>query len=94
MLAGCDFVVLGLRINAKLPKFLVQILHKGLDARTDGTKVMILHLLPLGRLGAKERAAGQNQIRTLRIMLLIDQEIFLLGADRGGHTLDILAKEL
>ena len=94
MLAGGDLVVLSLGKNTELPQLLVQLLHKRRHTRTDGTEVVILHLLPLGRHGAEQRAAGEDQVLALGIVRLVDQEVFLFRPDRGRHALDVLAEQL
>ena len=82
MLRRGDLVVLSLGQNAELPEFLVQILHECSHARLDGAEIMIVQFLSLRRLRAKERPAGVEKILTLVIKRLVDQEIFLLRADR------------
>ena len=64
MLAGSNFVVLGLGGNAQLPQLLVQLLHKFGDLGTDDTEVMLLQLLTLGRGSTEQSAAGEDQILT------------------------------
>ena len=76
-------VMLGLGQYAQLPKLLVQLLHKSGNAGADGTEVVILQLLPFGRFGAEQRAAGKDQILTLLEGRLIHQEILLLRPYRG-----------
>ena len=88
MLRRGDLVVLSLGQNAELPEFLVQILHECSHARLDGAEIMIVQFLSLRRLRAKERPAGVEKILTLVIKRLVDQEIFLLRADRCTHGLD------
>ena len=94
MLARCDLVMLGLGVNAQLPKLLIQIRHERFDTRANRAKVMILQLLSLRRSCAEQRASGQNQVRTLFIIFLINQEILLLRSNRCRDTGDILAKQL
>ena len=94
MLAGSHFVVLGLGGNAQLPQLLVQLLHKCGDLGTDDTEVMLLQLLTLGRGSTEQSAAGEDQILTCLVVLLLDKEILLLGADGGGDVINILAKQL
>ena len=72
MLGRGGLVVFGLGQNAQLPEFLIQLFHKGLNTGFDGTEIMILHLLSLGRLGPQQGTAGQNQINPLAVYLLID----------------------
>ena len=94
VLGRCNLIVLGLGEDAQLPQFLVQLLHERCHARADRTEIVVLHLLPLGRLGAEQRAAGEDQVLTLGVILLFNEEIFLLGADRGGYTANVLSEQL
>ncbi len=47
-------------------------------------EVLIFELLPLRRLGAKQRAAGVQQVGPGEEEVAVDQEVFLLGAGRRG----------
>ena len=85
--------MLGLAEHAQLPQLAVEILHVFRHARTDGAEVMIVQLLPLGRLRAEERAAAELQILALFIERLIDQEIFLLRADLRRDALRLVVAE-
>ena len=60
-----NLVVLCLGRHAQLPKFFIHIVHVGTDPLTDGAKVMVLQLLPLGRHGSKKGAPGVNQVLAL-----------------------------
>ena len=53
VLRGGDLVMLGLGQNAQLPQLVVQLVHKGRNAGLDGAEIMIVQLLPLGRLRAE-----------------------------------------
>ena len=55
---------------------------------------MIVQLLALGRLVAKERAAGEDQILALIVERLVHQEILLLRAYSGGDAGCVAAEEL
>ena len=81
VLGGGDLVVLRLGQHAELPQLLVQILHIGGDPRAERAEVMVVQLLPLGGLGAEQRAPAKAQIHALEKQLAIDEEIFLLRAD-------------
>ena len=94
MLAGRNLVVLRLGVDAQLPQFLVQVGHIGLHPWADGAEVVIFQLLSLGRPRAKERAAGQNEIRPASVILLVDEEVLLLRSHGGGHARNLFAKEL
>ena len=94
MLAGGNFVVLGLCGDAQLPQLGVQILHKVGDNGADHTKVVLFQFLALGRCRAKQGAAGQNQVQALVVILFADQEVLLLRANGGGNALNILAEQV
>ena len=95
VLGGGNLVVLGLGEDAKLPQFLVQVFHEGLDAGLYHAEVVVLKLLPLGGLRAEEGPAGENQILALVVDGLVHKEVFLLGADRRLDAGDIgVAEEL
>ena len=79
---------------AQLPQLFVQLGHEGLDTGFDGTGVMIVQLLSLGRLGAKEGAAGEDQVLAAVVELLIHQEVLLLRTDGGGDAGGVPAEEL
>ena len=81
MLRGGNLVVLGFGVDAQLPELLVELLHIRRDARADGAEVVVVQLLALGRLCTEERAAAHAKILALQIQRLVDQEVFLLGAD-------------
>ena len=94
MLAGGDLVVLGLGGNAQLPQLLVQFLHKAGDDGADRAEVVLLQLLALGRGRAEQRAAAQHQVQALLVVLLLNQEVLLLGADGGRDAVHVLAEQL
>ena len=60
--------------------------HVGQDALGDGAEVLVFQLLALGRRRAEQRAAGGDQVGAGVVEVLVDQEVFLLGAD-GGEDL-------
>ena len=78
---GDHLVVAGLERHADLVELALDFHHEPEHAIRDGAEVVIFHLLALGRLGAEERAAGVDQIRTAEIELPVDQEVFLLGPE-------------
>ena len=54
---------------------------------------MVIHFLSLGWLCAKQGSSGIDQILSLFVQLLRNQEIFLLRADRGTDALHIFVTE-
>ena len=87
MLRGRNLIMLGLCKDAELPELLVEILHISGYTGLDDTKIMVIHLLSLGRLRAKERASGVYEIFSFVIHFSVNKEIFLLGTDRACNTL-------
>ena len=85
-LGGSDLVVACLGGNAEAPEVAVQIHHEREHAFADRSEVLVLQLLALGRRGAEERAAGQDDVGAQFSQATVDQEILLLGSDVGEHT--------
>ena len=93
VLGGRDLVVLGLDRHAELPELVVDLLHEVVHRGTDGAEVVLLELLALDRLAAKERAAAVDEVGALLVVLLAHEEVLLLGADGGEDALGLAAKE-
>ena len=95
MLAGSNLVVLGFCIDAQLPEFFVEFFHIGLDPRLDSAEIVVVQLLALRRFRTEQCPAGVNQVLALQVHVTVDQEVFLLGADIGDHTLHFgMAEEI
>ena len=75
-----DLVVPGLDRDAELVQLDLGLEHARQDALGDGAEVVVLHLLPLGGLGAEEGPAGVDQVGPGVVEVLVDQEVFLLRA--------------
>ena len=86
VLVGRDLVVAGLDRHAELGQLALGLEHEGEDPVGDRPEVMVVELLALGRLGAEQRAAGRDQVGPLEVVLLVDQEVLLLGPDRREHA--------
>ena len=84
---GRDLVVAGLDRHAELGSSLLALHHEGQDPLGDRAEVVVVELVALGRLGAEQRAAGRDEVGALEEVLLVDQEVLLLGADRGEDAL-------
>ena len=78
-----DLVVPGLDRDAELVELQLGLEHAGQDPLGDGAEVVVFHLLPLGGLGAEEGPAGVDQVGPGVVEVLVDQEVFLLGAAGG-----------
>ena len=76
-----DLVVAGLDRDAELGELVLGLHHAGQHALGDRAEVVVVELLALGRLGAEQRAAGDHEVGALEVVLLVDQEVLLLGAD-------------
>ena len=83
MLRRRNLIVLRLCRDTQLPELLVQILHVRADALLDDAKVVILHLLSLGRRCAKKSAPCKHQVFSLQVEILVYEEIFLLRTHAG-----------
>ena len=94
MLSRSNFVVLCLCKNAKLPKLLVEISHIFSNSWLDRTEVVVVHFLSLRRHSAEEGTTCHDQVFSLLPHLTVNEEVFLLGTNRGLYTLDlVIAKE-
>ena len=92
-LAGRDLVVTGLGQNALLEQLAVDLNHVGQHALGDGAKVVVVELLTLGRLGAKQRAARGHQVGAGVVEVAVDQEVFLLSPGVRDHRVNVVVTE-
>ncbi len=86
VLVGRDLVVACLDRHAQLRQLQLGLQHAREDALGDRAEVVVVELVALGRLGAEQRTPGGQQVGALEVVLLVDQEVLLLGADRGEHA--------
>ena len=89
-----DFVVPGFDRNAELVKLKFGFHHAGENPLGDRAEVVVFHFLTLRRLGTEEGPAGVEQVGTLEIEVLVDQEVFLLGTAGRGDALGLRSEEL
>ncbi len=80
-LIGGNLVVARLGGNAEAVTFDLEVEHESFDARRDGSEVVVLKLLVLGRFVAHEGASGHHQVGTCAVERLIDQKIFLFPSE-------------
>ena len=80
-LARGDLVVARLGRDAEPPQLAVEIHHERQDPLADRAEVLVLELLALGRRGAEQRPAGQQQVGPLLGEPAVDEEVLLLRAD-------------
>ena len=64
--------------------------HVREDALGDRAEVVVVELVALRRLGAEQRAPGRQQVGPFEVVLLVDQEVLLLAADRREDALGVL----
>ena len=93
VLSGSNLVMLGLRQYSELPKLLVKLFHKRLNAALNRSEIVILKLLTLRRLCAEKGTSGENQILALFINVRINQKILLLRTDRCFYRLNVCFSE-
>ncbi len=87
VLVGRDLVVARLDRHAELRQLDLALEHVRQDALGDRAEVVVVELVALRRLGAEQRAPGRQQVGALEVVLLVDQEVLLLAADRREHAL-------
>ncbi len=80
-LIGGNLVVARLGGNAEAVALDLEVEHEGFDSRRDGSEVMVLELLVLGRFVTHQGASGHHQVGTGAVERLIDQKIFLFPSE-------------
>ena len=81
------FVVLCLCRNTKFPKLFVHILHERSDPLADGSEVMVIKLLSFRRHCTEECTACKDKVFSLKELLLIYKEVFLLRSYGRSYLL-------
>src|SRR5699024_8678993 len=77
MLGRRYFIVLGFSSNAQLPQFLIYMLHIRRNSLTDGSQIMIIHLLTFGSHSSNKSPSGKYQIFSFAEFFFADQKILL-----------------
>ena len=75
--------------NAHLPQLLIQLVHEFRHPGLDGAVVVVVQLLALGRPGAEQGPAAEDQVLPAAVHLLVDEEILLLRTHLGGDVLGL-----
>ena len=70
----------------------LEIEHESLHARGDGSEIVILKLLVLGRFVTHQGAAGQHQVGARGVEALVDKEVFLLPAEICAYMFHLRVK--
>ena len=89
-----NLVVLGFCGNTQCPQIVIDFLHEFVDGRTDSAKVMFFQFLALKRSSAEQGTARHDEVLTLYIVLLGNQEVLLLCANGRNNTMAVFAEEL
>ena len=87
-LIGRHLVVAGLQRNAEAVSGYLDILHERRHPRRDGSEIVVVQLLVLGRIVSHQRAAGDHEVRTGGIERLVDEEVLLLPSEIGVDFAD------
>ena len=88
VLARGHLVVPGLDRHTQAVQLRFRFRHERQDARRNGAEVVVLELLPLGRLGAEQGSLAGQQIRPPVEELPVHQEVLLLRAHRRNDSGD------
>ena len=86
-------VVLGLGVDAELPELLVELRHICGYSRLEVCEVLVVEVLSLRRLCSEKRTSCEDKVLAAVKFILINEEIFLLGAYCRGHACDVLVAE-
>jgi len=81
------------RVFTELRELALGLHHAGEDAFGDRPEVVLVELVALGRLGAEQRPSRRDEVGTLEVVLLVDQEVLLLGADRREDPRRVVVAE-
>ncbi len=93
VLVGGHLVVACLDRHAQLGELHLGIEHAREDALGDRPEVVVVELVALGGLCAEQRSPCGEQVGTLEVVLLVDQEVLLLASDRREHALSVIDAE-
>ena len=88
-----DFVVPRHDRHAELVQLVLRLGDARLDALRDAAEVVVLELLAARRRRADERAARHHEVGAQREVAAVDEEVFLLGSERGVDALHALVAE-
>ena len=80
-LVGSHLVMTRLTRDAEFQSLNLEVAHEGSDALRNGTEVVVIHLLVLGRVMTHQGTACQQQVRTCGIESFIHEEILLFPTE-------------
>ena len=84
-----DLVVPGLGGDAEFEQLSLGVHHERQHPVGHRTEVVVVELLPLGRLGSEQRAARVDHVRARQEEVPVDQEVLLLGTAERHHLLQV-----
>jgi len=85
MLCRCNLVMLCLGCYAQFPALLVDFFHVCGDSLTDGSEIMVIHLLSFRRHGTEKCSSCVDQVFSLEPFLFVNQEIFLFSSNGRSY---------
>ena len=86
-LIGSHLIMACLARDAQFERFDLKFSHKGSHTLRNGTKIMIVHLLVLGRIMSHQRTTCKQQVGTCRIETFVHEEILLFPTEVRSHLL-------
>ena len=86
MLCRSNLIMLCLGCHAQLPALLIYFFHICGNSLTDGSEIMIVHLLSLRRHCSEKSTACINQVFSLHIFLFINKEVLLFSTNGRCNT--------
>jgi len=89
VLRGGDFVVFRLGEDSEFPEFFVEIVHKLRDTRFQRAEIVVFKLLSFRGARSEQCASGVDKVRPFQKLFLVNDEVFLLGADGCKNAFDV-----
>ena len=93
VLGRSDLIVLCLGVDAKIPESLIQFGHERGDLVPERTEVMIVQFLLFRRSRTEQGASRVDQVPSLAVQFLVDEEVFLLDTNGRCHPGCLLIAE-
>src|SRR5574344_2507759 len=86
-LVWCYLVMTCLAWNSQFESLNLKIFHEGLYTVRDGSEVMVVHLLVLGRVMSHECTSCQNEVRSGSVESFVNEEVFLFPTEVALNAL-------
>ena len=88
-LVGCNLIMACFARNSKFESLNLDIFHKLLHTCRDGAKVVVIHLLVLGRVVSHQRTPRHHKVWSCSKERLIHKEVFLFPTQIGNDLLRV-----